>query len=98
MRNPADLADMAALRAEIDATDKALSALLGHRARLISRAAELKAENGWPARIADRVDEVIANAMAHAEAEGYDPALAETLWRELVEWSIRREEAALGRK
>lgn len=98
MRDPADLGDMTALRAEIDATDKALSALLGHRARLISRAAELKADNGWPARIAARVDEVVENARRNAELDGHDPALAEALWRELVDWSIRREVSALGRE
>ncbi|SDF44906.1 isochorismate pyruvate lyase [Salipiger thiooxidans] len=98
MRNPEDLGDMSELRAEVDVTDRALSALLGHRARLISRAAALKEGNGWPARIEDRVDEVIGNARANAETDGYDPALAEALWRELVEWSIRREQTALGRE
>ena len=98
MRDPASLEDMTALRAEIDATDRELSALMAHRARLIARAAELKAGNGWPARITDRVDEVIANARANAERDGWDPALAELVWRELVEWSIRREQSALGRE
>ena len=46
MRDPASLEDMTALRAEIDATDRELSALMAHRARLIARAAELKAGNG----------------------------------------------------
>ena len=39
MRDPASLEDMTALRAEIDATDRELSALMAHRARLIARAA-----------------------------------------------------------
>ncbi|MBY6003249.1 chorismate mutase [Salipiger bermudensis] len=98
MRDPATLGDMTDLRSEVDATDRALGALLAHRARLISRAAELKDGNGWPARIDARVEEVIANARRNAEAGGWDPDLAETLWRELVEWSIRREQAALGRE
>ena len=68
MRDPASLEDMTALRAEIDATDRELSALMAHRARLIARAAELKAGNGWPARITDRVDEVIAKGES---ADGY---------------------------
>ncbi|MDO6587285.1 chorismate mutase [Salipiger sp. 1_MG-2023] len=98
MRDPATLSDMTELRVEIDRTDAELSALLAHRARLISRAAELKAANGWPARIDARVDEVIANARANAARDGWDPALAEYIWTELVEWSIRREETALGRE
>lgn len=98
MRDPETLPDMTELRAEIDRTDSELSALLGHRARLISRAAELKASNGWPARIKDRVDEVVANARENAARDGWDPALAAYIWTELVEWSIRREETALGRE
>ena len=98
MRDPATLGDMIELRAEVDATDAALCDLLAHRARLISRAAELKKANGWPARIGGRVDEVIDNARRNAEAQGWDPELAEVLWRELVEWSIEREKAALGRE
>jgi isochorismate pyruvate lyase len=42
------------------------------------------------------VDEVIGNARSAAVAEGLDPALAEELWRRLVEWSIAREERALA--
>ena len=83
MRDPATLGDMTELRAEVDATDAALCDLLAHRARLISRAAELKKANGWPARIGGRVDEVIDNARRNAEAQGWDPELAEVLWREL---------------
>ena len=98
MHNPASLGDMTALRAEIDATDKSLSALLAHRQRLIDRAAEIKTGAGLPARIKARVDEVIANARTNAAAEGIDPDLSETLLRELVEWSIRREEAVLGQE
>ncbi len=98
MRDPADLPDMAALRAEIDRIDQALSALMGQRARVIDRAAELKAGNGWPARIDLRVDEVVANARENAARDGWDPALAEYIWSELVEWSIRREQCALGRE
>ncbi|GGG67999.1 hypothetical protein GCM10011415_13890 [Salipiger pallidus] len=98
MRDPATLADMTDLRTEIDDTDAQLCALLGHRARLISRAAQLKEENGWPARIDGRVEEVIDNVRRFAEAEGWDADLAEKLWRELVEWSIRREQVALGRE
>ncbi|MGR3822921.1 MAG: chorismate mutase [Salipiger marinus] len=98
MTDPASLRDMTELRAEIDATDKALAALLAHRARLIDRAADIKAGNGLPARITSRVDEVLDNARANAGACGLDPDLAEDLWHRLVEWSIRREEAALGRE
>lgn len=87
---------MRALRAGIDAIDADLVALLAERARYIDRAAALKRENGLPARIPARVDEVVARVKAHAAAGGLDPALAEALWRQLIEWAIAREERMLA--
>lgn len=95
-RAPDDCSTMAELREEIDALDRRLVALLAHRARYIDRAVALKTREGLPARIDDRVEEVVANAKAAAKAEGLDPALAEGLWRDLIEWSIRREAKHLG--
>ena len=57
MRDPRDIASMADLRVEIDALDRQLMPLLGQRARLIARAAELKPAEGLPARTTDRVAE-----------------------------------------
>ncbi len=96
MTDPETLPDMGALRAEIDATDRALVDLLAHRARLIDRAIALKPGAGLPARIEARVEEVVGNARARAEGAGLDADLVESLWRPLVDWSIRREEAVLG--
>jgi isochorismate pyruvate lyase len=93
-----DLADMAALRRVVDALDAELIALLARRAGLIDRAIELKPREGIPARATDRVAQVVANVRRLAEAQGLDPDLAETLWREIIEWSIAREEAILGRE
>jgi len=86
---------MQELREQIDALDAELVALLARRARFIDRAAELKPQEGMPARIAARIDEVIRNVRGTAEAEGLDPDLAETIWRELIEWAIHREETAM---
>ncbi|HDR27270.1 chorismate mutase [Rhodovulum sp.] len=93
---PQDCRSMAELRAQIDALDGDLVALLAERARYIDRAAELKPAEALPARIGARIDEVIARVRARAEAEGLDPELVERLWRELIEWSIAREEVAMG--
>jgi len=79
------------LRAQIDLLDRKLVALLAQRAGYIDRAIALKQENGWPARIPARVEDVIAKVRAAAEDEALDPALVEALWRQLVEWSIARE-------
>ncbi len=88
---PGDCADMGALRAQIDRLDRDLIAMLAQRAGYIDRAIALKSDNGWPARIPDRVEEVVANARTQAAQAGLDPDLIESLWRQLVEWSIARE-------
>ena len=87
---------MAELRAQIDQLDRALIDLLVQRASYIDRAIALKPNEGLPARIDTRVEEVIANVRATAEARGLDPDLAEDLWRRIIEWSIAREERVLG--
>ncbi len=96
MRLPGDCTTMAELRAEIDRVDAALVALLAERAGYIDRAAELKAALGWPARIGPRVEEVVAHVRAEAEARGLPAELLAGFWRQLVDWSIAREEAILG--
>ncbi|MFV0358687.1 chorismate mutase [Tropicimonas sp.] len=93
---PEDCPSMAVLRLQIDDLDRQLVAALAERARYIDRAAELKLGAGLPARIEARVEEVVANVRRAAGEAGLDRDLAETLWRQLIDWSIRREEAILG--
>lgn len=83
------------LREQIDRVDLALVALLAERVGYIDRAAEIKRVAGLPARIPARVAQVVAN-VRRAAVPGFDPDMAEALWRDLIEWSIRREEAALA--
>lgn len=97
MREPHECDSMAELRAQIDRIDADLIALLVRRAACIDRASVLKPVEGLPARIDTRIDDVIANVRARATAEGLDASLAETIWRQLIEWSIAREEAAMGK-
>lgn len=96
MRRPEDCKTMADLRAAIDRLDQDLIDLLARRACYIDRAAELKPAEAMPARIDSRVEQVVENVRAAAEARDLDPDLAETLWRPLIDWSIRREEKILG--
>jgi isochorismate pyruvate lyase len=95
-KRPEDCSNMAQLRVQIDTIDKELIDLLSQRAGYIDRAIGLKSDNGWPARLADRVEVVAQNARVNAEAVGYDADLAESLWRQIIEWSIDREEKVLG--
>ncbi|ARE39791.1 Isochorismate pyruvate-lyase [Rhodovulum sp. P5] len=96
MTPPEACQNMKDLRLQIDTLDAEIVSLLARRARFIDRAAELKPGEGLPARIGARIDEVIRNVRHHAGKEGLDPDLAETMWRELIEWSIHREEAAMA--
>lgn len=97
MKAPSDCHNMAELRAEIDVLDGRIVEMLKRRAGYIDRAAELKPAEGLPARIDARVEEVVARVRRRAEAEGLDPELVEGLWRQMIEWSIAREERVLGR-
>ena len=90
-----DIPDMATLRAHIDALDEQIVAMLARRRDLIARAAEIKAGIGLPARIDDRVEEVVANAGRHAASYGLDRALIEAIWRQLVEAAIAQEDRYL---
>jgi len=88
--------DMQALRAAIDALDLRLAGLLAERTLLIDRAAQIKADVGLPARIDERVEDVAMRARRNAEAAGYDPDLAEALWRLMMEHFIAQEARLLG--
>ncbi len=96
MKEPADCMSMAELRAAIDALDGEIVALFARRAGYIDRAIELKPTEGMPARIGPRVEDVVDKVRAAAGARGLDPALAEAVWRQVIEWSIAREERILG--
>ena len=91
-----DCNSMAELRREIDAIDVKLIGMLAHRTQYIDRAIELKPAEGLPARTEERVAEVLRNVRAKAENAGWDPDMAEAIWAELIEWSIRRESRHLG--
>lgn len=89
---------MSELRQSIDALDRNLVETIAKRFAYTDRAAELKSAAGLPARIPERVEEVIANIRAHATELGLDPDLLETVWRNMIEASIAREEQLMERK
>jgi isochorismate pyruvate lyase len=89
-RAPEHCRDMAELRAEIDRVDRALVLLLAERQRYIERAAEIKRDRGQ-VRDPARIEDVVAKVLATAAKQGLSPAIAEPVWRTLIERSIAHE-------
>jgi isochorismate pyruvate lyase len=96
MKAPKDCMTMADIRAEIDRVDEELVRLFAARAGYIDRAGVIKTTVHLPARIEGRVEQVVGNVRRHAVTYGLPPELVEKLWRRLIDWSIAREETALG--
>lgn len=94
---PEQCLDMAALRREIDRLDREIVALLAQRQLYIERAAEIKSERA-DIRDEGRVADVIAKVVAEAARAGLDPAIADAVWRELIERSIAHELSAFDAK
>jgi isochorismate pyruvate lyase len=89
---------IADLRGEIDVVDEKLIRLLAERQRLVEAVVSVKHRDGIPARIPERVDYVIDRARVLARAHHLDPALAESIWTEMVEWFVAHEERTLDMK
>ncbi len=96
LRSAETCQNMTDLRTAIDVLDSRIMTLLAQRARYIDRAVVIKSAANLPARIDVRVEAVVQNARTNATAAGFDPALAETIWRQMIEWSIAREETAMA--
>lgn len=88
----AKASSMADVRQGIDTLDPILVALLAERFAFIDRAADLKPALAMPARVTERVEEVVTNARTQAEDIGFDPELTEALWRTMIDLAIEREE------
>lgn len=90
--NAAKADSMAEVRVGIDTLDPMIVSLLAERFAFIDRAADLKPALAMPARVLERVEEVVANARAQAEGIGFDPDLTEKLWRTMIDLAIDRED------
>lgn len=78
------------VRAGVDALDRELVALIAERARYMEAAARIKPSRDV-VRDEWRINDVIAKVTAEAEKKGLAVAIAEPVWRELVERSIAYE-------
>jgi isochorismate pyruvate lyase len=94
--SPKAHAALSALRRQIDVLDSELVALLAKRQRCVERVIEIKRAEKLPARVPERIEEVLRRVRGLAEAEKLEPHLAVALWREIIEQFIAYEERALG--
>jgi isochorismate pyruvate lyase len=91
----AQLATMQDVRAEIDAVDDALVALLARRLAAIRRASDLKSHPD-EALVAWRVEQVAERVRDRAQAVGFDADAAERIWRAMMDECIAFERVRLS--
>jgi len=89
-RLPADCATMSEVREGVDALDRLLVAVLAERQRYMDAAARIKADRD-AVRDAARIEDVVAKVRAAAQDAGLAEAIAEPVWRTLIERCIAYE-------
>ena len=87
---PADCTTMAEVRVGVDALDRALVALLAERQGYMDAAARIKPDRGVVRDVA-RIEDVVAKVKAAATEAGLSHAIAEPVWRTLVDRCIAYE-------
>ncbi len=81
---------MPEVRREIDRIDRELVKLLAERQGYIEQAGAIKGER-TAVRDDARIEEVVQKVLAEADRAGLSRAIAEPLWRLLIEKSIEHE-------
>jgi isochorismate pyruvate lyase len=97
IKTPEECGSMDELRVAIDALDRKLVSLLARRQTYIERAAELKSGREQ-VRDSARIEDVVQKVIAAAKDAGLNPAIAEPVWRSLIEASIAHEFEAFDKK
>ena len=87
---PAACATMADVRQGVDALDRALVALLAERQGYMDAAAHIKTDR-HAVRDDARIEDVVAKVRAEARRQGLSEAIAEPVWRTLVDRCIAYE-------
>lgn len=87
---PSECRTMAEVREGVDALDRELVALLAVRQGYMDAAARIKPQRG-AVRDEDRIEDVVAKVRAAAKAAGLSEAIAEPVWRTLIERCIAYE-------
>jgi isochorismate pyruvate lyase len=92
MKTPEECANLAEIRAEIDAIDQQVIMLLGQRFAYVKAAARYKtSESG--VRAPERQEAMLKQRRLWAEGAGLDPDVIERLYRELVAYFVNAEMA-----
>jgi isochorismate pyruvate lyase len=94
---PADCTTMTEVRVGVDALDRLLVAVLAERQRYMDAAARIKPDRG-AVRDAARIEEVVAKVKAQAREAGLSEAIAEPVWRTLIEQCIAYEFESFDRQ
>lgn len=81
---------MGEVRREIDRIDRELAKLLAERQGYIEQAGHIKGERN-AVRDEARIEDVVQKALAAADQHGLSHAIAEPVWRLLIEKSIEHE-------
>jgi isochorismate pyruvate lyase len=81
---------MAEVRQGVDALDRALVRLLAERQRYMEAAARIKPDRSVVHDDA-RIEDVVAKVLAAAGPSGLSPAIAEPVWRTLIDRCIAHE-------
>jgi isochorismate pyruvate lyase len=93
---PQDCTTMAQVRVGVDALDRALVTLLAERQGYMDAAARIKPDRGVVRDVA-RIEDVVAKVKAAATEAGLSHAIAEPVWRTLVDRCIAYEFAVWDR-
>lgn len=81
---------MTEVRHGVDALDRALVVLLAERQRYMDAAARIKPDRSVVHDDA-RIEDVVSKVLAAAGAAGLSPAIAEPVWRTLIDRCISHE-------
>ncbi|MDI1281804.1 MAG: isochorismate pyruvate lyase [Brevundimonas sp.] len=87
---PEACASMAEVRQGVDALDRALVTLLAERQRYMHAAARIKPSRDVVHDDA-RIEDVVAKVLTEAGRSGLSPAIAEPVWRTLIDRCIAHE-------
>jgi chorismate mutase len=94
--NKKEFLNLEALREQIDAIDNELLTVLGKRQALVEQVIAVKERDKLPARIPERIAEVVDRVMLEAPKHGTSPGLAKAVWTAMIEWFIAFEEEELN--